>query len=226
MIQFEQRSFNSTMFRPKPTVHLAFQNSLLLVATVWGAQEAADRVIQEITQYVEASRGDVEVTSPFKFDPGVGNEANALRVGCMLANEMLLRVLNQSEYQAGVEIFALSSFANMWSWAQVGQPQAFIQRKGFSNLPVATPLDLRTAMGKADLHSPLPQKLLGIESSIAVQYGELSLQKNDQWMLVAAHDLPKEFFTKKIENLETFTNLWIKTHPDYPFWMGQAKYSL
>ncbi|HWU42160.1 MAG TPA: hypothetical protein VN132_01940, partial [Bdellovibrio sp.] len=128
-MKLQERSYSTKILRPKPLIHVEADGSLIVVATAWGEHEPAQRALEEVAKYVNSAKADVEVTSPFEFLGCLTDEANYVRTGFMLANEILYRGENRTQYSCGVEIAALFHRGDQLAWAHVGCPSLFLQRQ-------------------------------------------------------------------------------------------------
>ncbi|MBX2988498.1 MAG: hypothetical protein KF802_11440 [Bdellovibrionaceae bacterium] len=221
-MKFQERSYSSTLFRPKPHIHLEGDGSLLLITTSWGEPEFAATAAGEIARYVTAARGDIEVTSPFEFLTGISDEANHLRIGLLLANDVLYRGENRIEYVSGVEVMAVSRTENEIAWAHVGAPHLLLRRPGRPLAPLATSFDHSFELAlQGRREAPLPSRLLGVEPSCHVACGNLQIGSGDLLVLLASSHLPPALWTTNDSyDLPTITKQMIQADTESPFWLG------
>jgi hypothetical protein len=222
-----ERSYSSKMLRPRPTVHAEPDGSLVIIATSWGAPEHAARVSDEILKYVQAARADVEVTSPFEFLSCLSDEANYLRVATMICNERFYRSDNRAEYTAGTELLVLAQNGAHLSYAQVGSPSLLIQRPGQGLTPVAVEYEVSLQLSSPEepALAPLPQTLLGIESSVNMRCGDLRVDRHDQIVVYAGSFWPETLWQNRNgkdgrQELNVLTANLAQRNPDAPFWLG------
>lgn len=211
------RSYSSKMYRPKPVISLLSGDKTVIVATSWTQQEHAQKVIHEVTQYLDSSFADVEVTSPFEYLPQLAKPANNLRIALLIANDILYRVENRSEFTAAVEVSILHQAQNQIFYAQVGQPQIFLQRGDFSVQPISVSVDLKSP--------PLPKDLLGFDLRPQIQMGQFEVQNEDRVILLSSSYVSPEFFNKSsrssINNeIQDYTKKIAQAWSQEPFWIS------
>jgi hypothetical protein len=154
---FENRPYSGKTFRPRPEIHLDADSNLLLVATPWGPRSSARKAIDRMLEYFLLAKSDREVTSPFERLTCLSTAANNLRTAALLANEMLYREDNRTEFRTGVELFGASFIDNEFVWLQVGQPQILLARGSERLLPLAkSPSASMSAKANEGLVTPRP----------------------------------------------------------------------
>ncbi len=226
-MKIQERSYSSKIFRPKPHLHVEADGSLLVVTTSWGQPEHAQLVADEIAKYVTAARGDVEVTSPFEFLTCLSDQANHLRIGMMIANDVLYRGENKAEYVSGVEVLAIARSEGEVAWAQVGAPHLLLRRSGRPLVPLATAFDHSFELSlKGGLSAPLPSKLLGVEPACNIVCGDLQAGDKDLLVLLSSSLLPQSLWTDSGPmDLQAITRHLVQEDPDSPFWLGLVDFT-
>lgn len=221
-MKIQERSYSSKTFRPKPHVQITADGALLVVATSWGQPEHAVLVAEEISKYVTAARSDVEVTSPFEFLTSISDEANHLRIGLQIANDVLYRGENRVEYVSGVEVIAVTRTGTQLAWAQVGAPHLLLRRPGRPLVPMATSFDHSFELALQGRHeAPLPARLLGVDPSCQIVCGDLQIGKSDLLVLLSSSILPAALWTAPGPfDLQGITKHLIQEDPDSPFWLS------
>lgn len=221
-MKIQERSYSSKIFRPKPYLHVEPDGSLLVVATSWGQPEHASLVADEISKYVTAARGDVEVTSPFEFLTCLSDQANHLRIGMMIANDVLYRGENKAEYVSGVEVLAIARSGEEIAWAQVGAPHLLLRRAGRPLVPLATSFDHSFELSlRGGVSAPLPSRLLGVEPTSNIVCGDLRAGDKDLLVLLSSSQLPQSLWTAEGPlDLQGVTRHLVQEDPDLPFWLG------
>jgi len=218
-VKLSERLFNSHQFRPRPVVHQESDQSLILIATPWGSVEASQRVVDISLKYIQAARSDLEVTSPFEFLPQLTNEANALRVGTLLANDNLYRSENKSEYNTVVEFVALSYKDRQLSWTQAGFPNLYLKKKNGFLEPLSVSHDLSYELNQ--IEHPLPLNALGTERDIQLSAGSIQIQSEDQLVILSRSVGFHHSFSKgQVLNLKNLSDELSQSHPEIPFWLG------
>jgi hypothetical protein len=221
-VKLEHRSYNSRQFRPKPHIHTEADGSLVVIATSWGLPEHAALAAEEVAKYASAARGDVEVTSPFEVLTCLSDDANHLRIGMMIANDLLYRRENRTEYVSGLEILAISRRGPQISWAQVGAPHVLLRRPGRPLVPLALSYDhsFEIVASSARL-APLPSRLLGTDPTCHIHCGDLRIGREDVLVLASSSLLPSSLWTEAGPyDLARVTREMMTLDPESPFWLG------
>ena len=193
------------------------------MASCWGPGDHSQSIVDDIVKYVTAAMSDVEVTSHFEYLSCLSDQANYLRIAALLANENIFRGENNSEYVSGYELTVLLKHGNQLSWAQVGGPHILIRRKGQPLMPLTVQLDVSSEVFSTKFLAPLPQWLLGLDSTCQVYCGDVRCDIQDQLVLISAHHLSKTLFTENSLDrlsLEKVTQWMIQENPESPFWIG------
>lgn len=221
-MKLTHRSYNSKIFRPKPHVHAETDGSLVVVATSWGLPEHAAMAAEEVAKYASAARGDVEVTSPFETLTCLSDEANHLRIGMLIANDLLYRRENRTEYVSGVEILALSRRGAQIAWAQVGSPHVLLRRPGRPLMPLALSYDQSfETSASGQRMPPLPSRLLGTDPTCHIHCGDLRIGREDVMVLASSSSLPASLWTESGPyDLARVTREMMNLDADSPFWLG------
>jgi hypothetical protein len=227
-----ERSYSSKIIRPRPVVHAEEDGSLLIITTSWGDPEHASRLNDDILKYVRAARADVEVTSPFEFLTCLSNQANYLRVAAMISNERFHRSENRTEFNAGIEVLILLRQGPHIAYAQIGSPHLLVQKSGQGLIPLSVQYEASLEMSESQDSNlpPLPQVLLGIDSSLNIRSGDFRIDPSDHLVVYAGSywpalvwqdrvDLPRAYRDPK-EELTKLTNTIAQRNPDAPFWLG------
>lgn len=218
-----ERSYSSKIFRPKPLIFSQSDGSLIVVVTPWGQPEHAQKVMDEIVNYVSATSGDVEVTSPFEFLTCLSDDANYLRTSLLIANDQLYRSENKNEYLSGVEAVVLMKNKQKVSWAQIGSPHILIKKTNMSLTPYAIDFDLSFDLTKNNnLLAPLPGKLLGIDRSCQISCGDINVDDGDQLLLLSSSLLPAALWVACSDgvDLDKVTKAMVSEQAEMPFWAG------
>lgn len=221
-MNLKERSYSTKTLRPKPLIHKEDDGSLIVVATSWGQPEHAQRAIDEVVKYVSAAKADLEVTSPFEFLSCLSDEVNYVRTGILLANDLLYRGENRSEYFSGVEVMAIFKRGSQIAWAHVGCPSLFVQRKTQGLQPLSIGLDLSSETTPALDLPPLPAQLIGLDPTCHVQCGHIHVAESDQLVLLASSQIATTLWKKESSNvdLSKITSGMIQENPESPFWLG------
>ena len=220
-MKIQERSYSTKILRPKPLIHREDDGSLIVVATSWGQPEHAQRALDEVVKYVGAAKADVEVTSPFEFLTCLTDEVNYVRTGILIANDLLYRGENRTEYFSGVELMAIFKRGSQLAWAHVGCPSLFIQRRNQRLQPLSVGLDLSSESESSQL-PPLPAQLLGLDPTCYIQCGHTAVQTGDRLVLLASSRVATTLWTREGNTLDmsAVTTGMIQESPDSPFWLG------
>ncbi len=220
-MKIEERSYNSKLIRPKPVVYS--ENDLIVIATSWGQGNHAQKVVDEVSKYIDVAKADVEVTSPFEFLSCLPDEVNYLRTAIQIANEGLYRSENRGEYESGVELTVLYKKRSQIAWAQVGAPAIMLKRGSIPLQPLSAPIDLSMELSPDEnFLSPLPSQLLGLEPTCDIKVGHFNSRPKDQVILLSCSRLPRALWSVKssILTLPELTSCLVQGQEEQPFWLG------
>lgn len=220
---FEERSYSGKLLRPAPEVHIEDDGTFGIVATPWGARGTGRKAIDAIKDFVLSARQDNEATSPFQKLTCLSPMANNLRVAVMLANDMIYREDNKSEYTAGVELLAFSQANGELAFAQVGYPALYLARRNLPWIPLSVQVDLSTEMSEPpDVLPPLPQNLIGLHTTTNMNVSSFRTQPHDRLVLLSHSVASHPVFTNPFDQttVEGVTETLSRRYPDLPFWLG------
>lgn len=233
-MRIEERSYSTKTVRPRPAIYIEPDGSFVVISTSWGDPEHGFKVNEDIAKYIQAATADVEVTSPFEFLGSLTTEANYLRIATLISNEALYRGINKADYQAGVETLLLLRKGSQIAFAQAGSPHLLIQKRNRLVTPISVSLDAGLEMGgdSQDPLSPLPQTLLGIDSSLNIRTGDFRVDEGDRLLLYAGNIWPKSLWSSEWNpqgnsqasqsqsDLQLLTQKLVQAAPESPFWLG------
>ncbi len=218
-----ERSYSTKTVRPRPVIYTEPDGSFMVISTSWGSPEHADRVNEDVAKYIQGAKADVEVTSPFEFLSSLTNEANYLRIAALISNESLYRSNNKSDYQAGVETLLLLHSGSQVAYAQVGAPHLLIQKRDRVPVPISVSFDAGFEMSREDQDPfpPLPQTILGLDSSLNIRAGDFRVDIGDRLILYAGGVWPKSLWSSnQASDLQLLTQKLVQMNPESPFWLG------
>lgn len=218
-----ERSYSTKSFRPRPEVYLEPDGSFIVVTTSWGNPEHATRLNDDVAKYIQAAKADIEVTSPFEFLTSLTNQANYLRIATLIANEAIYRGDNKSEYHAGLETLLLLRTDSQMAFAQVGAPHLLIQKSDRMMTPIAVNFDAGLEMSGDDgvILPPLPQVLVGVDSSLNIRVGDFRVEDRDRLILYSGGVWPESIWNSpQATDLQQMTQKLVQKNPDAPFWLG------
>ena len=223
ILKLNERPYSGSTFRPRPEIHLDSATGTFIVATPWGSRDVARKVIDRMNDYLALSREDSEATSPFQKLSCLSDQANALRIATLLANEAVYREENRTEYRSGVELFAGLLTDDEFVWVQSGNPQILLHRAGRTLLPLGSQIDLSYDMSEGDgLLPALPSQLVGIDSTLNFNINSFRARQGDKLVLISHSHMPTSLFGLKDADIEldALSRHLSKTHPDHAFWLG------
>ncbi|MBS1969920.1 MAG: hypothetical protein JSU04_06410 [Bdellovibrionales bacterium] len=222
-MRITERSYSTKNFRPRPEIYVEPDGSFIVVTTSWGSPEHAARLNEDVAKYVQAAKADVEVTSPFEFLTSLTNQANYLRIATLIANESFYRSENKADYQAGLETLLLLRTGSQMAYAQVGSPHLLIQKSDKVMAPISVNFDSSLEMSGEDgaLMPPLPQTLVGIDTSLNIRVGDFRIEDSDRLILYAGGIWPESIWNSSYSaDLQQMTQKLVQKNPDAPFWLG------
>jgi hypothetical protein len=219
-----ERSYSGKIFRNRPEIHIDGNGSLVIIATSWGQADAGRKTIQIMTDYLNSTKSDLEVTTPYEFMTCLSSHANHLRIATLLANENLYYNDNKDEYQSGVEILALSKQDNEIAFVLLGNPQIYLKRNQRPLSPLAGGFDLSADISEHGdtLLPPLPNQMLVLDMSCNLLVSSFRPQVNDRLVLLSRSTVPSDLFAlNEIEyNLNSISQVLAQNEQDMPFWLG------
>ena len=218
-----ERSFSGRYSRPRPILREEFNGELFLVATVWGNTAVGQQVIDDMTKYMSAAKGDVEVTSPFEFLPCYTSEGNALRVATLLANEQVCKGENKTSYASLIEVVAIWKNENKISWVQCGGPQILMKKPGRDLYPLSVTVDNSLEIFGANKEmSPMPTNGLGVDDVCNLNVGSCVFEEGDHVLLLSSVKTPRDLWQITDSDLD-LAKIVKKISPqmeEQPFWLG------
>lgn len=218
-----ERSYSGRIFRPRPEIHCDLNGGLCIVATPWGPRQAAKKVINSIVDYFHSTSEDEEVTSPFQKMTCLSAVANNLRVSIMLANDLIYREENRSEYTVGVELFVAAQHEHELVWAQVGGPHLLLDRPTWDLTSLGSPVEHALNYSTSDrLLAPLPSQMLGTASTSNFMVQTLQFQSQDRLILVHRTVIPPRLLAvpRPLRTLQDMSQQMAQQSSDMPFWLG------
>jgi hypothetical protein len=222
-VKLTHRLYSSEVFRPRPEIHCDAEGDVCIVATPWGPRSAARKAIQSVIDFLHSSRSDEEVTSPFQTMTCLSPMGNNLRIALMLANDLVFREENRSDYQAGVELLAIARVGNEALLAQIGGPHVLLDRPGLDMQILSAGIDLSVHHSSAQyILPPLPNHLLGIASTSNFSVQSFSITTADRLVLVHRTLLPAriQVLDREDRNLTAISQCFSRQSAQMPFWLG------
>jgi hypothetical protein len=221
-ININERSYGGKKFRPKTQIFFDKSSQLLICVTPWGPSSIAEKVCEYIKNYMIMADEDSELTMVYAKKETLHQKGNTLRMAVIMASEKIYASFNKDEYIAGFEIFAAIPDGALWTYVSCGQPSLVLYRENLGIIPITHSVDLNILIPKQSILDPLPNNLLGLGQHPPIDYGSLSLQKNDRLALVSRTYLPNEFYKIRDAefNQEQISNVLAQDNQELPFWLG------
>lgn len=221
-IKLEERSYGGKKFRPNTVVFHEKTNNLTLCVTPWGRTEVAEKVIENIRNFIAVAADDEELTVPYARKENLHQFGNMLRMAIIMASEKIHNQFNKEEYTAGFEIFAALQEGPQWIYVSCGQPSVTLFRKNKSALSLSQNVDLNILTQRVPSSDPLPNQLLGLGQHPPITYGNVRLQPGDRVALVSRTYLPNEFFRldEQSFNQQEISETLANDSQETPFWLG------
>lgn len=222
-MKVSERSFGGKLFRPKPEVFHEDNGNIVIIATPWGPRSSAQKAVQHIVDFIQSSRDDSEVTSPFERLTCLTPLGNNLRVALMLTNDMIYQEENREEYRSGLEMVAIAKTETELVFAQIGAPHVFIDRPGLNLSMLQGASDFSLLMSPSGkLYPPLPSQLLGLHTTSNFVIHSLRPYPTDRLVLLSRSTVPPDFYSlpKKSRDLESLTEVLAQADENSPFWLG------
>ena len=212
-MSFQQRSYSSKIFRPKPVVDFDSLTGTTLVVTSWGSPELAGQAIKTFKDFLSLSSED-NATRIGAQSESLGSIGNRLRSAALLINEQIYTQENNREYLEGIELAAVSVQENLLSWVQIGSPHILVSSpKGLQ--PICyTPGFTQSA--------PLVSLGLGLEKVPQLNCGSFSLNKssNEKILFLARTEIPPALYALKSADINLASQVLCSDDPEMPFWCG------
>jgi serine/threonine protein phosphatase PrpC len=215
-MEIESRSYNpGPVFRPKPFVLSRAEANLLIVTTSWTAQSEAEKAAQMIVEQIEQSSGD-DVTRIADQNPQLGEMGNRLQQALVTTGRTIYKQDNLKQARLLIECLVIQVQGSSLAWAQTGQPNLYLLRRGR-----VAPLVVQPDHSVIDPSlPPLPMVGLGLEAQSKVQAGTTRLQSGDQLVCLAQSWDPLWPQWSSAPDFSQMTKDLINRQPDIAFWCG------
>lgn len=173
-MELSYRHFKKDFAIPRLASRVESDLDLILLATPWGDDTAANVAFDEIIGYLKTTHDDTEATSAYDKMETLNNLENNLRSALLVANEKIFRTINQAEYLSALELTAIIRHKHQVAWLTSGGHQIqMVNQASFSTICGAIP----------HASCPLPSHLVGIDRSCWLQCGSLDYQPQMQMMV-------------------------------------------
>ena len=220
---FEERSYSSDLFRPRPEVVYNPDGQLLIVATPWGPRSSARKAVQFIQDFLASARHDEEATSPFAKLSCLTPLGNQLRLAVKLTNDFIYQEENKQEYLSGIELTIIARQKNEVAMVQIGHPYVVLDRPATGLVVLSSQIDLSSELSfENEMVSPLPGHLLGVDPTSDFQVQSLRHMPNDRLLLISRSSLPAAIYNLEYgrRGLQEISDLCAQSNDRMPFWVG------
>lgn len=200
-MEIESRSYNpGSIFRPKPVVLTRSESHLMIIVTSWTGQDVANKNAQAIADHIE---GHAEAKDP-------------LREALLGVAQDIYKHDNLKQARLLIEALVVKRQGSMVSWAQVGQPNLYLIRKGR-----VAPLSVQADLSVLDpTLPPLPMVGLGLTDKTNVLAGSARCQPGDQLLFLAQSFEPAWPAWGESPSFQTVSQALIEAQPDLALWCG------
>jgi hypothetical protein len=140
-----------------------------------------------------------------------------------MANDLIYNEENKSEYISGLELLVIARTQYEMACVQIGMPMILLDRPQRALGPLCVQNDLATEFSFGSrLLAPLPNLLLGSESSSDFSVFSFRPAPQDRLVLISRSSLPASLYTlpPSDRNLDKISQLLSKDDGDLPFWTG------
>lgn len=176
-LSFKEKYLAGKILIPKVKSFFDEPSKLYFFSLPWGDVSAAEKSFSIIKDYFNSSMADVEVTSPFEYQVSLSKEANALRVGSMIANDEMFSG-NKNDLLSIVEALILYKNKNQLSWVSIGQFNLSIVLENNEVVPIIT--GTKTSLPGATVMGSLPWTAIGFEKHLQLNSGDSYLGDNQK----------------------------------------------
>lgn len=227
-MSFEERSYSSDVFRPRPEVVYDESNGLLIIATPWGPRGSARKAAQFLQDQLLSAREDAEATSPFAKLTCLSPLANQVRLAVKMVNDTIYQEENKQEYVSGIELTVIQKFNHEIVIAQIGQPFLLMDRPATGLTPLGTQIDLSSELSfETEMVPPLPNHVLGVDptSDFAVQ--SIRYSAGDRYLLISRSSLPASVYSMPYgqRSLSEISRSLAQSNDRVPFWIGAVTFT-
>jgi hypothetical protein len=204
-------------------VHEDVDQGLFVFLTSWGENQVAEQTLQAFLSQIQQSYDD-DYTR-------LGSEHSSEREMRFFAKPWKELIdpwiintqaqLMEKRQPTIIELLALQIQGAKLSWAQLGQPNLFLARKGRF-----TSLSVQPDFGLLSLTSPpLPRAGLGGMGGIGLSpvYGETQLHNGDAIICLARSWDPHWFRFNGNPSFSNLSKFLIEDEPDQAFWLGAVE---
>ncbi|MCB0347970.1 MAG: hypothetical protein KDD37_04005 [Bdellovibrionales bacterium] len=218
--------FKEKFYRTKdskyPTAKVSFEESdkLFIAVWSWGAADGGQKALDIIKDYYLSARTDIEATSPFPLNPEQSLAANHLRIGVMLANNIIAKENNSEEYTTGIEVLCMSKSQREINIAHVGGPSIISLRDNQKPTVYLQQNHLGHEFN-FKVTNPLPKDLLGIKQKQNVNVQSIRSIENEKFLLVQRNYIP--ILDLKDNSLEKIEDSLVSDNKDLPFWICEFR---
>lgn len=217
-MEVQSRSYNpGPVFRPKPFILERPESNLIIVTTSWGHQGEDEKAAKMILEKIEQS-GNEDMTG---MHDRSNTDIERLRRSLLETGQTIYKQDNSKQLRLLIEALVVQIDGNSVIWAQTGQPNLYLLRKGRLAPLVVQPDHSIRNPGLA----PLPSVGLGLDAQTPVQAGAAAWMKDDELMFLAQSWDPQWFRSHDARpDFQKITAELIRNQPEIAFWCGHASF--
>ena len=209
---------------PRPNVETSVHEieNLVVAGTSWGNHDALKYLNDTVKDFLAASIGDHEATSPFARLPSLSAAENNLRSAVLVANDSIWQKCNKEVYTSSCEAMIIHTHNSEMAWIQIGQPHLLLVRGG-RLFPLEVAMDLSIDYKNS---TPLPSRLIGLERAWDLEVKSMALGEDDALILLARSLIPPTFFTQSYDPkqpekiVDDLFELAVQDDQKTPFWLS------
>ncbi len=218
-MDLQQRSYSTSIFRPKPKIFFENSSQTWIIATSWGESEAAEATIQSLRDQL-ASISEPDATVIRGSAAGLSDGSNRLVSAARITHQKLFQQRNREEYTTAVELALIKKVRNHLSWVQIGAPALILStEKGLQPLCPASDLSFQW-----DQQTPLVAVAMGLHKEVNLHCGSCLVKENDQLILLSKSYIPTSLFQLKSISLQSVSKNLVDENSEQPFWLGLLEF--
>lgn len=207
MSSLQSRSYNvGGKFRPTPHVVVQPESRILVVTTSWSGRSEAQKVTDKILEQIAFHASGEQTHSA----------QNSIEAAVAATAQQIYKQENQKQARLAIETLVIQCHDQNLTWAQVGQPNLYLLRKGKVSAVSVQP-DL-SSYGEA--LPPLLSNGLGLEPTTKILSGSVRIQESDQILIAAHTHEPDWIAVGRAIDFSNLISVLTESSLDQPFWCG------
>jgi hypothetical protein len=205
-MNFFERSYSSSTFRPKPHIVIEQNPFTLYVVTTWGSKDISEKISKRLSEVINS-----------ESMIGRPDRENVFIEAAVDSNKFLTNEINGKEYKTLVELTMISIIEGVAYWLQVGAPGIVVFSDGRGELISSSP-DFSWQFNQT---TPLPSIAMGVDLESRFQAGSFRMTTTSNIFLIARSFLNSSIYSLKNPDLSSVTKCLVSDSADLPFWIGQ-----